>query len=271
MLDAVSSYDAIGFGIFHGDGTPFLTAPAFADRVVTGVEAYHDAALSQQGFGSGDRSEFTYSPPVLADVDEDGTMNVILAGDHEHSNDTTNKGVTVWVLNPDMTRPVGWTSPKDTGLPLSYGEVRNNIVTLAPSPAVGNIDGKPGLEIVVPTHDGKVHPFGPDGTELWTHSFATTGTPYTGASEPLIVDLDGDGVPEIHGSALRRGSRWRRRARARRVVEGQRGRRIRRRADRGSARGEEQLCALGNRPRWPPPTGLRAFEVATVWLGTGPR
>jgi hypothetical protein len=101
------------------------------------------------------------------------------------------------VLNRDMTRPAGWTTPKDTGMPLEYGDVGDNIVTLAPSPAVGNIDGKPGLEIVVPTYDGKMHAFTYDGTELWSYAFATTGTPYTGASEPLIVDLNGDGVPEI--------------------------------------------------------------------------
>jgi hypothetical protein len=197
VLDVVSSYDAIGFGIFHGDGKPFPTAAAFSDRVVTAVEAYHDLALAEQGWGSGDRSEFTYSPPVIADIDGDGVMNVVLAGDHERSDDTTNRGVTVWVLNPDMTRPAGWTAPKDTGMPLEYGGVGNNIVTLAPSPAVGDIDGKKGLEIVVPTYDGKMHALTFDGTELWAYPFATTGTPYTGASEPLLVDLNGDGVPEI--------------------------------------------------------------------------
>jgi hypothetical protein len=62
VLDVVSSYDAIGFGIFHGDGTPFPTHESFTDRVVTSVEAYHDLALSTQGYGNGDRSEFSYSP-----------------------------------------------------------------------------------------------------------------------------------------------------------------------------------------------------------------
>src|SRR6185436_8276504 len=119
-------------------------------------------ALSKQGWGTGDRSEFTYSPPVIADIDGDGDMEIVLAGDHEHSDDTTNRGVTVWVLNHDMTRPAGWDPPKDTGPPLLYGDVGNNIVVTAPSPAVGDLDGKPGLEIVVPTYDGKMHAFGSD-------------------------------------------------------------------------------------------------------------
>jgi hypothetical protein len=198
VLDVISSYDAIGFGVFHGDGTPFPTHESFTDRVITAVEAYNDLALSQQGWGTGDRSEFTYSPPVIADIDGDGDLEYILAGDHEHSDDTTNQGVTVWVLNHDMTRPTGWDPPYDTGPPLATGgSLGANIVPTSPSPAVGNLDGQPGLEIVVPAYDGDMYAFAPNGTVLWQYKFASTGTPYTGASEALIVDLDGDAAPEV--------------------------------------------------------------------------
>jgi hypothetical protein len=197
VLDVVSAYDAIGFGVFHGDGTPFPTHASFADRVITAVEAYHDQALSRQGWGTGDRSEFTYSPPVVADVDGDGDMEIVLAGDHEHSTSTENRGVTVWLLNHDLTRPAGWEWPRDTGPPLRYGAIGDNIVMTSPSPAVADLDGQPGLEILVPAYDGKLHAFRSDGSEAWSYTFATTGTPYTGASEALVVDLNGDGSPEI--------------------------------------------------------------------------
>jgi len=196
-MDVVSSYDAIGFGIFQGDGSPFSTDPSFDDRVITSVEAYHDLALSQQGWGTGDRSEFTYSPPVIADVDADGDMEIILAGDHEHSESTANQGVTVWVLNHDMTRPAGWEWPKDTGPPLGGSNLGANIIRTTPSPSVANLDAEDGLEIVVPAYDGKLHVFSSDGQERWAYTFASTGTPYTGAGEALIVDLNGDGQPEI--------------------------------------------------------------------------
>jgi len=195
--DVVSSYDAIGFGIFKGDGTPFETDASFSDRVVTAVEAYHDLKLSQQGWGTGDRSEFTYSPPVIADIDGDGDHEVVLAGDHEHSSDTTNKGITVWVLNPDMTRPAGWDPPKDSGLPIQATNLGQNIVPTRPSPSVADLDGKPGKEIVVPTYDGKLYAFASDGNVMWTYTFGTSASPYTGAGEALIVDLNGDGSPEI--------------------------------------------------------------------------
>jgi hypothetical protein len=166
--------------------------------VVTAVEAYHELALSQQGWGSGDRSEFTYSPPVVADVDADGDYEIILAGDHEHSDSTANQGTTLWVLNHDMTRPAGWDPPKDSGPNLHQGEdLGHNIVPTCPAPSVANLDGQPGLEIVYPAYDGLLYAYRPDGEVLWTYPFAATAAPYTGASEALIVDLNGDGVPEI--------------------------------------------------------------------------
>jgi hypothetical protein len=196
-LDVISTYDAIGFGIFHGDGSPFATDESFADRVITAVEAYHDLVLSQQGWGSGDRSEFTYSPPCTADIDRDGDLEVILVGDHEHSSSTENQGVTFWVLNHDMTRPDGWLWPKDTGMPLHEGSLGANIVHTQPSCTIGNLDDDDGLEIIAPAYDGKLYAFDSDGTQLWTYTYNTTSSPYTGAGEALVADLNGDGVPEI--------------------------------------------------------------------------
>jgi hypothetical protein len=197
-LDVVSSYDAIGFGIFHDDGSPFPTDASFADRVVTAVEAYHDLALSQQGWGTGDRSEFTYSPPVLGDLDGDGAMELALVGDHEHSASTTNRGNTFWVLNPDMTRPAGWDPPQDSGPPVVYdGELGANIVHTQPTPSLGNIDDDERLELLAPAYDGYLYAYDGDGTLQWRFAFGLTARPYNGASEALIADLNGDGVPEI--------------------------------------------------------------------------
>jgi len=196
VLDVISTYDAIGFGVWSGDGTNFPTAAGFADSWITGVEAYHDLSLSMQGWGTGDRSEFTYSPPVIADVDADGDHEIVLGGDHEHSESTDNQGITVWVLNHDMTRPAGWETPKDSGPPLEYDDLGQNIVPPYPAPAVADLDGEPGLEIVVPAYDGLIHAFRSNGEEMWTYAFGG-GSVFVGASEVLIVDLNGDGSPEV--------------------------------------------------------------------------
>lgn len=197
VLDVISTYDTIGFGVFHGDGRPFPTAPGFADRVITAVEAYNDPALAMQGFGSGDRSEFTDSPPVIADVDGDGDLEYVLAGTHRRAGSDEVFGNTIWVLNHDLTRPAGWERPKDTAAPIFFGDIGNNIVHTMPSPAVADLDGQRGLEIVVPCFDGVMHAYRANGEEYWRYTFATTPMPYTGASEPAIVDLNGDGVPEV--------------------------------------------------------------------------
>ena len=198
FLDVISTYDAIGFGIFHRDGRPFPTHPSFSDRVITAVEAYHDLALSQQGWGNGDRSELTYSPPAMADVDGDGDLEVVLVGDHEHSESTANQGVTFWVINHDMTRPAGWEWPIDTGMPNHEGaNMGHNVVHTQPSPSIGNLTEDEGLEIVAPAYDGNLYAFSADGRQLWSYGFGTGPSPYVGASEALIVDLNGDGVPEV--------------------------------------------------------------------------
>jgi hypothetical protein len=198
VMDVVSCYDAIGFGIFSGDGQPFLTAPGFSDAVVTSVEAYHDMALSQQGWGNGDRSEFTYSPPVMADLNQDGNLEVVLAGDHEHTQSTENRGVTLWALNADLTRPSGWQRPKDMGPPLGgAGDLGQNIVHTMPSPSVADLDGRQGLEIVVPGYDGILYAYHSDGSVYWQYRFSPAATPYIGAGEAVIADLNQDGSPEI--------------------------------------------------------------------------
>ncbi len=196
ILDVVSTYDAIGFGVWHGDGTSFETADGFADSWVTGVEAYHDIELAMQGWGTGDRSEFTYSPPVIADVDADGDYEVVLGGDHEHSSSTENRGISVWVLNHDMTRPEGWEAPKDSGPPLTYEDRGHNVVPAYPAPSVGDLDGDAGLEIVVPAYDGLLYAFRSTGERMWTYAFGG-GDVFVGASEALLVDLNGDGSPEV--------------------------------------------------------------------------
>ncbi|MGZ3422750.1 MAG: FG-GAP repeat domain-containing protein [Polyangiales bacterium] len=57
--------------------------------------------------------------------------------------------------------------------------------------AAGNVDGKPGNEVVACWGDGTVHALAGDGTPLW----ATTGK--VDCAMPSIADLDGDGVPEV--------------------------------------------------------------------------
>lgn len=78
-------------------------------------------------------------------------------------------------LDPRWTAGPGGPSPNDPASALAAGE----------------IDGKPGNEIVVCTLDHAVRAYHADGSELWT------SPPTTACKAPAIVDLDGDGQVEI--------------------------------------------------------------------------
>lgn len=197
FLEVIVSYDAIGFGLFRHDGTPMPTDGTYADPYISGVEAYHDIALARQGWGNGDRSEFTDSPPVLVDLDGDGDLEIVLAGDHEHSSSTSNRGNSLWAWHHQLTRVAGWEWPKDSGPPVQYGDPGGNIVDVTPAPSVGDLNGDGLPEIVYPSYDGYLYTYTPDGSLLWRYAFGTTNPPFIGASEAAIADLNGDNVPEI--------------------------------------------------------------------------
>ncbi len=69
--------------------------------------------------------------------------------------------------------------------------VPGGVVNPAAQIAGGDIDGKPGNEVVACGTDGHVHAFRGDGSPFWTSTAAV------GCSFPSIADLDGDGVPEV--------------------------------------------------------------------------
>jgi len=65
-----------------------------------------------------------------------------------------------------------------------------------PAPAIANILGDSRPEIVAAINDGAIYAIGPDAQLLWRYDYAK-GAPKTFASEPAVVDLNRDGVPEI--------------------------------------------------------------------------
>lgn len=196
--EVVATFDACYLGIMHPDGSPFAANPAFAGPWASSVPMFHDLALAQQGWGEDgkDRDEFTDSPPAFADIDGDGNPEVILYSNHERAGDTANLGNCLWVLHPDMTRAKGFEKPFCSDAPIFSGYL-NNIVETAPAPALANLAGDARPEIVVPSGDGSIRCYSPDGAELWKYSYDVAGEPWIMASEAVIGDLNKDGIPEI--------------------------------------------------------------------------
>jgi len=198
--DLVIAYDSAYIGLFHLDGTPFGT-PFPARPFFPGVPAFHDPALARQGWGPDgeDRSEFTDSPPVVADLNGDGARELILVGDHERAGITTILGNSLFVFRPDATRFPGFERPFETKRyhsPLITDDPGgSNILVVSPIPVVADLDGDGKKEILFPAYDGVLYAVHPDGSLFWQFSFADLGTRF--ATEPVVADLNQDGVPEI--------------------------------------------------------------------------
>jgi hypothetical protein len=198
--EVVSSYDICHIGIMHADGTPYPADQMFskAGPWASSVPMFHKLDLAKQGWGSdnNDRDEFTDSPPCFGDIDGDGLPEVILYSDHERAGEYVNRGNCLWVVNPDMTRVKGFETPLCSGMPL-YTGYENNIVQVAPAPAVASITGDKRPEIVAPSYDGYMRCFSPDGTILWEYNFDNGKSAFIGASGAVIGDLNADTIPEI--------------------------------------------------------------------------
>lgn len=198
--EVVAAFDASYIGIMHADGKPFAAGAAFAAAGpwASSVPMFHDLDLAVQGHGADGqhRDEFTNSPPAFADLDGDGDPEVILYSNHEKAGDTANLGNCLWALHADMTRVKGFEAPLCSDGPIFQGNY-NNIIETAPAPSLANLAGDARPEIVVPSSDGKLRGYSPDGAKLWEYAYDVAGEPWIQASEAVIGDLNKDGSPEI--------------------------------------------------------------------------
>ncbi len=197
-LEVISSFDISHIGFNYANGSPMPAHSMFSGPYVSSIPMFHNIALAIQGWGpdGNDRDEFTDSPPVFADLDGDHKAEVILYSDHERAGEYINRGNCLWALNGDMTRIPGFETPICSGGPLFTG-YENNIVQVCPTPALANLTGDSRPEIIVPSYDGYMRAYSPNGTLLWSYQFDVPGGTFLGASGAAAGDLNEDGVPEI--------------------------------------------------------------------------
>jgi hypothetical protein len=134
--------------------------------------------------------EFTRDAPSLADIDNDGEMEIVIAGkvrDPHQNREVTNSALLV--LRPNGQRKPGWYVAKLGGAPLF------NEYPPTQAAALADLTGDGNLEIVVAMLDGKIRAYKADGTLLWQYNFAA-GTRLF-ASEPIIGDVTGDNELDI--------------------------------------------------------------------------
>lgn len=201
--DVFVSQDNAYMSLHSGTGAAYDAAPIFKNRKkFPGIRWMVKYDLAQQGFGddADEQAHFTNTGPAIADLDGDGTPELIALGSVQNvGQDERELGAALFVAHHDGTRPTDWVAPPrytDYLGGLWDSEDSDNIVGITNQVAVADLDpAKPGLELVFAGFDGKIHAVDARAKPLWDRAYTTDATTWT--SGVVVADLSGDGVPEL--------------------------------------------------------------------------
>ena len=175
-----------------------------------GVHVDHEVDLRGYAHcGTEHRPNFIQGAPAVADVDGDGSLEIVVVGNVHNcaTSPYTSLYQIPFILRPDRTRWSGagfdWTvvpTPPAGAGPKS--EDWHVIQSAATNVVPADLDGDGRLEILYPSYDGRMHAYWLDKTQhgAWPYTVPATGSggdTYRFASEPAVVDLDADGSAEV--------------------------------------------------------------------------
>jgi hypothetical protein len=203
VADILAPQDNAYVSLHEGDGRAFDAAPIFRNRSkFPGIRFLHDYAAAQQGYAddeqSANQAHFTNTASAIADVDGDGVNElVMLASVQNAAQDDRERGVALWVVRHDGTRPDAWLSPFHAPDFLDgLWDAGDNIVGATNQVTVVDLDpDSPGLEFVFAGFDGRIHAVASQNQELWRQTFTTSPGVLTGGV--VAADLSRDGRPEL--------------------------------------------------------------------------
>jgi hypothetical protein len=145
------------------------------------------------------QAHFTDTPPAIADIDQDGTNDIIMLASVQNASQSDRyKGVALWAIHGDAGRLPGFESPIHypdylAGLWDFKGV---NVVALTCQVTVADLSADhTGLEMVFAGFDGRIHAVGSNGNSLWNFTYTNRDDVLTGGL--LVADLSADGIPEI--------------------------------------------------------------------------
>src|SRR5262249_19182667 len=151
------------------------------------------------------RPNFANAAPAIADMDGDGTLELIVPGDVYDCYLGDPDGDVYylpWILKLDRTRWSGsgfdWTvlpapAPNSGALSQNYDVIQNAVMNAV----TADLDGDGRREILYPSYDGRVHAYWLDKTQHGNWPFKVPGSGFHFASEPVVADLDNDGKAEV--------------------------------------------------------------------------
>lgn len=207
---------------FQDDGACIPGNSIYEGRKWGQVGVWVDLEAELRGWGhcgTEHRPNFCHSPPVIADLNGDGSLEIVHIGNvHNcHTSPYTDLYNVPIVLNPDRSRfvsaPFDWTVwpvPPSPGDWEALSQDYTIIESCYANPTVADIDADGVMEIFYPSYDGRVHAFRLDKSTFgnWPFSVTQPGEDFIRfASEVLVADLDGNGTQEIiFGSWTEKGS-----------------------------------------------------------------
>ena len=196
------------------NGGQLTVHPRYTGRTYWSEVGVHvDDAADLRGYancGTEHRPNFANSAPSVADLDGDGTLELVVPGDvydcalGDPDGDLYHLP---WILKRDRTRWSGsgydWTviptaEPGSGPLSQDYNVIENDVQNAV----LADLDGDGQREILFPSYDGRLHAFWLDKTEhgAWPVTIPTVaggGDTFRFASEPAVADLDDDGQAEV--------------------------------------------------------------------------
>jgi FG-GAP-like repeat len=199
--DVVVPMDDAYTCMHSGTGVAFDAAPIFPPKKVDGVRYCHLLSDAEQGYGADNdlQDQFTNTAPAIADLDGDGTYEVVMVGATQNiSQSEPTLGVALWAMHHDGTRLAGWDSPFYVSNYLAglNDYCGTNIVAMTNQVTVADIDpSHPGPELIFAGYDGVIHAVTAANEELWHTTYTTDPDVLTGGV--VVADLSGDGIPEI--------------------------------------------------------------------------
>ena len=203
VVDILATQDNAYLSLHDGTGRAFDAAPIFDGRTkFQGIRMMVDYALAQQGYADDEavdeQGHFTNSAAAIADLDGDGTGELIVLGSVQNAaQDDRERGVALWVMRHDGTRPDAWIAPPRFADYLwGLWDAPDNVVGVTNQVTVADLDpDRAGPELVFAGFDGRVHAVDARGEPLWSHAY--TDELAVGTGGVVVADLSGDGVPEV--------------------------------------------------------------------------
>lgn len=203
-LEVFATQDNAYLSLHDGDGRAFDSNAIFNGRTkVLGVRFLLDYAEAQQGYSDHEdtslQAHFTNSAPAIADIDGDGTRDLVVLGSVQNTSQSDRfKGVTLFALHPDGTRLANWVTPYHEPNYLAGLWDFDGVNVVGATNQVSVADLFPDLagpEMVFAGFDGRIHCVDARGQEVWTYAYTASARVLTAGI--AIADLSGDGRPEV--------------------------------------------------------------------------